>query len=205
MTQGSVWAASVTGSGSTMALLEIDGYTLNRYRLQPLVLEPSQILELLLPDGWRDEDDARLRELFEQAARSGGTTISFAGALEHRRLTWIDRIRRISVLQALAAVVPGSPEVARRLCDRCGVDPEQQLATMPWTERKLVDSEIAALEGRVIVVTDIGLDPLGQQRFATHLKGMANRLQVGVLAIRGPIGFSAGAWCDQHTRIVPIA
>lgn len=174
-------------------------------RLQDWYLRECSVLELLLPDGWRDEDDARLKQLLEQGARSRGITISFAGTLEQRRLSWIDRIRHISVLQALIAVVPGGPESVRRLCDRCDVDPEQQLATMPWTERKLVDSELAALEGEVIVVTDIGLDPLGQQRFATHLKGMASRLQVGVLAIRGVVGFSAGAWSDQQTRIVPAA
>src|SRR5262249_12293227 len=104
--------------------------------------------------------------------------------------------------RSLAADVPGGLDVVRQICQRCGVDPDQRLATMPWTERKLVDAEIAALEGGIAVVTDWGLDPLGQQRFARHLKVLAQRPGVAVLVLRGLVGFSTGAWSDRQVEIV---
>lgn len=185
-----------------MTHLPIAESRIGQFRVPELLLRQGACVEVALPEGM---DAMRLKALIEQLGRERGVRVSSAGALENYRVSWLDLLRRLSLAQAVARYAGQQVEEARHLCARCGIEPMQRLATAPWTEKKILDAEIAALSSDVIIVSDLGLDPSGQRRFATYLGELAQRLPVAVLVLRHHVGFSTGSWWSHPVEITRLS
>lgn len=186
-----------------MSDFKFDEITVGGHYFPRFVARPSALTELVLPPGWGANDTDELCAALEQVATRQGGSVSFARSLEVRPLSWWDRIRGVTAVRAVSSELGGDMQAARDLCGRCGVDPKQPLARLPWTDRKLLDLELAVQKrGHIVVVDDGGLDPLGQRRFAEHISKVLKREHIAIVAIRHPVSFTAGAWGPLQVRAI---
>ena len=96
--------------------------------------------------------------------------------------------------KAVAEALGWTREAARELCRRCHVEPESPLAKTSWTERKLIDFELATVSADLVVVDDTGCDPMGVRRFTAHIRNALSSHRFAVLGLNYPKVSSRGAW-----------
>ena len=178
--------------GSEMAGMHVRGGVVGGHQLPAFSMRPGTCVDVLVPD--TSLVDGIVSHL-STALLASGVGLGIGGWLEQRPVTFWDRVLRRKVGGVLTRFLRDENE-ARDICTRCGVDFDCPIHLCSWTSRKLLDSELAAREGDAVVVTDFGLDPIGQHRMAAHLKSLATQRQACIVVLRGPVGGSTGAWFD---------
>ncbi|WP_437935491.1 hypothetical protein [Sorangium sp. So ce341] len=169
-----------------MMTLIIPPAQINVFSVPEINLHSGQLVEVRLPFNWTDDDANNLFSLLRVSAEGAGIRMALANTLQSRPLSWIDRLWRRSADAVVASAAGCSVGEARTLCARCGVEAGQSIATLPWTDRKLLDLELAG-NADVIVVDDIGLDPIGEKRVLGRIEAMLAARRLGVFALRFPL------------------
>lgn len=159
---------------------------INGSSVPALTVHSGQLVEVHLPFGWTPDNTNKLLALLHASAEGVGIRVALANNLQSRPLSWIDRFWRRNVAAVVASVAGCSVGEARALCERCSVEADQRIATLPWTDRKLLDLELSA-GADVVVVDDIGLDPIGEKRVLDRINSTLIARHLGVFALRFPL------------------
>ncbi|MFY0568743.1 hypothetical protein ACN28E_33655 [Archangium lansingense] len=192
--------------------LEFACENLGAYHFPALKLRLGQSAELVLPKQWTSDDTTQLWVCLERVGTIKGIRVVRAGAFQGRRFVWWDRLWRVTLARVVADAAGRSMDAAREICRRCSVEPEQSFVTTPWTERKLVDFELATDSADLVVVDTAGLDPLGVRRFTEHIRKALGSHRFAVLALEyppvsfdqhSPVSFHHEEWADVRFTISP--
>lgn len=109
--------------------------------------------------------------------------------------------RMLSVASCVARQTKFQTNAINKICEKAKVDPDESITKLDWTTRKILGFEIACMQGRVVIVDDIGLDPQGERRFGSHVVERLNESRLGGIAIRRPVRGTEFPWSDTQVII----
>lgn len=168
-----------------MASLSLPETEVGSFVVPPFELVPGTLTALVLAPSWTEDDTRLFLEVVNRHAVASGIRIGMADAIGWKTAGWFDRLRRRRVDAMVAAIAMRSAADAAEVCRRCGVDPSSPFTALTWTDRKMLDLELA-LSSPVVITDDVGLDPTGEARVAAFLKQRLAQTNGAALVLHYP-------------------